>query len=587
MPRLERRLAAVLAIDTVGYSRLMEADVEATYRSLTGLMMGVLEPAIADGNGRIVKKTGDGALVEFPSVSEAIRAAVRVQRETAVSQTEVAADRQIRFRIGINLGDIISDGGDIYGDGVNIAARLEGIGKAGDVIVSESAMQTADRAGYAFTDIGVQHLKNISRPVRAFRVAPNEGVSGHLESNPERAVPGFGSRPAVAVLPFRYIGADADQQQYLADGMTEDLIAALSRWRFFPVIARGSVFSFKDRDVDPVDVAQQIGARYVLDGRLRRQESRVRTAVDLVDADTRETLFSEQYQNELADIYSMQEDIVRSMIGAVEPELLRHEHERALRTPPQNANAYELFLQGQWHHYRYRRDDNTEAQVCFRRALELAPAYAHASAGLALASVHAANVGWGDREGLYDQALVHASNAVRTDPRDPMAHLALGLARQNGGFPPSEAAEALQEAVRLDPSYAAGHANLAFVYDFMNRSDRALPEIELALRLSPHDPRRFIWLPALTICHYLGGRYREALTSAQETLRLKPDFPVPLRHLLATLGQLGRVNEAAMVLPLVRRLDGGLAGTETYLRRMFGPEALERILDGLRKAGLT
>ncbi len=289
----------------------------------------------------------------------------------------------------------------------------------------------------------------------------------------------------------------------------------------------------------------------------------------------------------MADIYAVQDQIVHTTIGALEPELLRHEHERALRTPPQNANAYELFLRGQWHHYRYRREDNAEAQACFRRALELAPAYAHASAGLALASVHAANVGWGDRETLYDQALVHANNAVQTDSRDPMAHLAVGLARQNGGYPAAEAAEALREAVRLDPSSAAAHANLSFVYDFMNRPDRALPEIELALRLSPHDPRRFIWLPALTICHYLAGRYRDALATAQETLRLKPDFPVPLRHLLAILGQLDRIKEAAIVLPLVQRLDGGLAGTEAYLARMFEAEALDRLLDGLRKAGLA
>lgn len=587
MERLQRRLAAVFALDTVSYSRLMEADGEGTHRRLGGLMNGIIEPALAAASGQVIKRTGDGLLAEFPSVADAIRAAVRVQTEAVATQEGVAPDQKLRFRVGINLGDVIHDAGDIFGDGVNIAARLEGLGQPGDIIVSETAMHAVDRAGYSFVDLGVQRLKNISRPVRAFRVTVSEGTTGRVDTGLDKTVPGFGARPAIAVLPFRYSGPDATEQEHFVDGVTEDLIAALSRWRFFPVISRGSVFTYKGRNVDPVDVAQQLGARYVLEGSLRRQGPRVRTGIDLVDADSRQTLLAEQYQYELEDIFAIQDEIVRHAIGALEPELLRHERERALRAPPQNATAYEMFLRGQWHHYRYNRQDNVEAQACFKKALELAPAYAHASAGLALACVHAANVRWGDREVLYNEAMLRGRNSVRVDPRDPMAHLALGLALQNGGYAPAEAAASLQEAVRLDPSNAAAHANLGFVYNFMNRPDQALAEIELALRLSPHDPRRFIWLPAQTIAHYLSGRYRDALMSAQETLRLKPEFPVPLRHLLATLGRLGRAQEAAQVLPLVQKLDGGLAGTEAYLGRMFEPEALERILEGLRKAGLT
>ena len=586
MAQLERRLAAVLAIDTVGYSRMMEADGEGTYRRLTALMLGIIEPAITGAGGRIVKKTGDGALVEFPSVSAAIAAGTQIQAEATQSQSDVPAERLARFRIGINLGDVIVDPDDIYGDGVNIAARLESIAQPGDVVVSESAMQTADRVGYSFTDLGIQRLKNISRPVRAYRVVPQAGATGHVDA-PLGSVPGFGTRPAIAVLPFVYRGPDSDTQEYLADGVTEDFITALSHWRFFPVIARGSMFAFKGREVDPLEVAQQVGARYVLEGRLRRQGDRIRTGVDLVDADTRETLFSEQYEHGLLDMFAMQDEVVRSTIGALEPELLRREHQRALRTPPQSATAYELFLRGQWHHYRYNKAENQEARDCFQRALELAASYAHASAGLALALTHAGNVGWGEREALHDEALMHARNAVRTDPRDPLGQLALGLVLQNSGFPPAEAAEPLSEAIRLDPSYAGAHANLGMVYNFMNRPHDALPQIELALRLSPHDPRRFIWLPVLIVSHYLSGRYKEALAAAQETLRLKPDFPVPLRHLLATLGQLGRASDAGPLRTLVAKLDGGLGGTEAYFRRMFEKPALDRLMEGLIKAGLT
>ena len=587
MAQLERRLAAVLAIDTVGYSRMMEADGEGTYRRLTALMLGIIEPAITTAGGRIVKKTGDGALVEFPSVSAAIAAGTQIQEQAGKSQEELPAERRVRFRVGINLGDVIVDPDDIYGDGVNIAARLESIAQAGDVVVSESAMNTADRVGFAFTDLGVQHLKNISRPVRAFRVVSRQGATGHVESAPLRAVPGFGARPAIAVLPFVYSGPDSDVQEYLADGVTEDFITALSHWRFFPVIARGSMFAFKGRQVDPLDVAQQVGARYVLEGRLRRHGDRIRTGVDLMDADTRETLFAEQYEHGLQDMFAMQDEVVRTTIGALAPELLRHEHQRALRTPPQSATAYELFLRGQWHHYRYTPSDNQEARDYFRHALDLAPAYAHASAGLALALTHAGNVGWGDREAFFDDALVHARNAVRMDPRDPLGQLALGLILQNHGFPAAEASEPLREAIRLDPSYAGAHANLAMVYNFMNKHEEARAQVEIALRLSPHDPRRFIWLPSLIVSHYLAGRYKEALATAQETLRLKPEFPVPLRHLLATLGQLARADEAGPLRTLVVRLDGGLSGTEAYFRRMFEKPALDRLMDGLIKAGLT
>ncbi len=587
MERFHRRLAAVLAMDVAGYSRLTELDVEGTHHRLRAIMNGIVQPALADAGGRIVKKTGDGALVEFPSVTEAVRAAMQIQRSAGEMESDRPAEQRIRLRMGINLGDIIVELDDIYGDGVNIAARLEALAQPGDIVISESAVQTTDRTGYSFIDLGIQRLKNITRPVRVYRIVPS-GDEPESESaataRPASLVPGFGERPAIAVLPFKHHGADADQEHF-ADGITEDIITELARWRSFPVISRNSVFTYKGRDVDLRSVALQLGVRYVVEGSLRRLGTRMRKSVQVTDVETMDNLLAEQYDYEVGDLFAIQDEIVRTIVGAISPELLRHERERAARAPPQNANAYELYQRGTWHHYRYTKEDNEKAREYFRRALEIDPAYAQASAGLAIALWHAAHVGWAsDRKAFYEQALAHARNAVQADSRDPMARFALGGTLLNAGFP-QEAIPHLREAVRLNPSHTAAHANLAFAFNFLDSPDEALPEIQLALRLSPHDPRRFLWLPALAISHYLAGRYRDALAACQEALVAKPEYPVAIRYLIATLGQLGRRTEAQAIIPLLRRLDGNLAGTEAYIQRIYVASALGRILDGLRKAG--
>jgi TolB-like protein/Flp pilus assembly protein TadD len=409
-----------------------------------------------------------------------------------------------------------------------------------------------------------------------------------IERAPGSAIAGFGGRPAIAVLPFRYQGADAAQQEYFVDGITEDIISALSRWRFFPVIAGGTMFTFKGRGADPLTVGRQVGARYILEGSIRRGTDQVRISNDLSDVETTETLLSHQYESKLDDIFKLQDELVRSSVGAIEPELLKRERDRAIQAPVQSAGAYDLFFRGMWHHYRYTKQDNLLAQNFFREALAVSPIYPHASAALALALAHAVNAGWaGDQQERYQaDALSHARDAVRADPRDTLAQYALGTIYANTGSP-EEAARHLREAVQLDPSHAAAHVNLGLACCYMNQPDAALPEIELALRLSPYDPRRFQWLPCLAMSHYLKGQYRQALTAAQEALSERPDYPVALRYLLAALGQIGRTTEAAAVVPLVRRQDGNLAGTEALIRARFVPAAAELIVAGLRKSGLS
>lgn len=587
MERFHRRLAAVLAMDVAGYSRLTEADVEGTHRRLRTIMNGIVQPALADAGGRIVKKTGDGALVEFPSVAEAVRAAMRIQRATGEIESDRPPEQQIRLRMGINLGDIIVEADDIYGDGVNIAARLEGLAQPGDIVISESAVQTTDRTGYSFIDLGTQRLKNITRPVRVYRIVP-AGIEAEGESvaaaRGASLVPGFGERPAIAVLPFKHQGANADQE-YFADSITEDIIMELARWRSFPVIARNSVFTYKGRDVDLKSVALQLGVRYIIEGNLRRFGTRVRTSIQVVDVETMDNLLADQYEYEVNNLLAIQDEIVPTIVGAISPELLRHERERAARAPPQNANAYELYQRGTWHLYRYTKEDNEKSGEYFGHVLEIDPGYAKASAGLAIALWQAVHAGWAsDRKVSHEQALAHGRNAIQADPRDPQGHYALGATLLNASFP-LEAVPHLREAVRLNPSHALAHANLAFASNFLDRPNEALLEIELALRLNPHDPLRFLSLPAAAISHYLAGRYRDALVACQEALAAKPEYSVPIRYLVATLGQLGRRAEAQPVIPLLRRLDRDLAGTEAYLRRMYVPSALDRILEGLRKAG--
>jgi len=588
--RLQRRLAAVLMMDIVGYSRLMVADEEGTHRRVLAVMSGIVEPNIAAAQGRLVKKTGDGALVEFSSVVDALRCAVEIQRNTQQGEAELPPGQRIRFRIGICLGDIIVEDGDIYGDGVNIAARLETIADAGGIVLSASAAQLTSRLGYELIDLGFKQLKNIAQPVRAFAVAMTAdgpspfGSSASQGGTPaDSMVPGFGKRPAVAVLPFRH-SQDEPEQVHFADGITEDLIVALARWRSFPVITRNSVFALKGKDLDLAAIGHQLGARYLVDGSIRRTGTRLRATMQLLDVETGQHLSVEQYEYDIGDMFAVQDEIVRDIVGALEPELLKNEQERAIRVRPYDADAYVFYQSAVWHHYRYTKEDNLRAQELFDRALALDPDYVQAAASFAVCLVHSAQTGWSDapHEALQ-RAVVLARHAVHTDSRHPMGHFASGAVyRELGALAQSLAFYA--EAIRLNPSYAAAHAGLAHSCNFLNRPDEALPHVELALRLSPHDPRRFLWVPALVTSHYLGGRYIKA---AQEGLAALPDTPAMIRFVVAALGQFGRVAEARALLPRLRQLDGDLAGTMAYYKntKFMVQVARDHIEAGLRKAG--
>ena len=586
MNQFHRRLSAVLALDAAGYSRLVESNEEDTHQRMRLIFGTVVEPRVAEAGGRIVKTAGDGALIEFASAVDAIRCAMRIQDDNEASQRGLPAEQRIRFRMGINLGDVIVEPDDIHGGGVNIAARLEALATAGEIIVSEPTMQVANQADYAFTDLGPHQLKNVTHPVRLYRVVRSHEGFGEPAQGKSVAstIAGFGPRPVIAVIPFRNRSTDP-AQAFFADAITEDIITMLAKWRSFPVISSASAFAYKGRDADAKTIGRELGVRYLVHGSLRKQGSQVRIIAQLMNAETEDQLVVEHYDCRIEDSFTIQDEIVRSIVGALAPELVKQEGRRSVKPAQLNVDTYECFHKGLWHHYRYTKEDSKTAQEYFRRALAIDPDHVQSAAALAVTLCHAIHAGWEtDKRNHHEAAFAHARHAVRIDPRDPNARFALSTLYRHTGQRQVAEIE-LRETIRLNPSHAGAHANLAFVHNYFDRPHEALAEAKLALRLSPHDPRRFIWLQALLQGHYLLGQYKAALAAGQEGLAFKPDYLVPYRFVLAAMGQLGRVAEARAIIPLVRRLDGGHVETEAQMRLLFVDSAAERIVEGLRKAG--
>ena len=584
--RISTRFAAVLALDIAGYSRLMELDEAGTFARVWNIMNGIVNPSVVATGGRVVKLTGDGALAVWSDVAAATTCALQMQAHNEIEQRTRQADQRARFRVGLHAGEVIDADGDIFGDGVNVAARLESIAGVGEIYVSDAVAKAASGV-CSFIDLGFRRLKNIARSIHIFRAArlgDECAGSGAIVDAPDLYVQGFGNHPAIAVLPFKNAGA-GPVQDHLADGITEGVIIALSRWHSLPVISRNSTFAMRDRDLDLRMVGQQLGVRYVLEGSVRHAGQRFRTVVSLVDVATDSVLMSETYDCDLGEVFAMQDDIVRTIVGAIGPELLRYERERIMAAQPTNPTAYELVQLGLWRHYKYDRKENLLAREVLSQALAIEPGNVQGQTTLAMALNHAAHVGWeADKTAAHQHAMALARQAVEQTPRDPAAQFALGAVCQNTARP-EEAAERLQTAIRFNPSHAAAHANLGFVHCFLDQPEEALPEIELALRLSPQDPRRFMWLPGMAASHYLSGRFRSALAASQDALMLNPTHPTALRYAAASLGAMDRVTDAKPILSMLRRLDGNLDGSAQHLRKSYLEPAAARLIDGLRRAG--
>jgi adenylate cyclase len=581
-----RRLAAILF---AGYKRLHPGDEAGEFSALSLFRTDVIEPQVLKFGGRIVRWTGDQIFLEFQSVVQAVRCGAALSEAASRLNEAPLPERRIALRIGINMDDIIiTDDGDLLGDGVNIAARLEALAEPSSVYISGAVHErVAGKVDFDFVDLGPQNLKNINRPIRVYR------IDTHVDTGSAAAAAGSGSpttakfddRRAIAVLSFANFSGDPEQE-FFADGITEDIIALLAGWRAFPVIARASAFTYKGKTFDVKKVGEELGVRYVVEGSVRKSGRRVRVTVQLIRADTNHHIMAERYDRDLTDLFDLHDEIAHTIAGAIEPEILKFERERIAERPPQSEDAYELYQHGMWHHYRHTKEDNLEAQAFFRRALAIDANYPQAMAALAIAVCNAGFLGWADNAARnYEESLELAQRAVALDPRYPIARYALGLVYMWTRRSERAMAE-FQEAIKLNPSYAAAHVVLGQMYLYGGRPEEAIAQAENGIRLSPTDPRLSLWLPALAGAHYCLGNYDQAIEIGRRSWTLNRNWPAGLRYVVAGLAELGRIEEAQTPLAELRRLNANLAFVEGNLQRLFTDRAaVDHIIGGLRKAG--
>jgi len=532
----QRRLAVILAADVAGYSRLMESDEEGTYERLQTMLRDVVRPTVEGHKGRIFKTAGDGFLAEFASAIEAVRCAVDLQRATAERNKDVAQDRRLAFRMGINLGDVLADQEDLFGDGVNVAARLEAMSEPGSVLISHSVHEHVDRKlPVLFVDQGECTLKNIARSVRIFRVTWETAyAASSVREDGSDAVPALPQVASIAVLPFATLSNDPEQD-YFADGLAEDLITDLSKVDGLMVIARHSSFAYRDRSMDLRAVARDLGVRYLIEGSVRRVSARVRISAQLIDASNASCLWAERLDRDLADIFALQDEVVGKVISA-----LAHALPTAKPLPRRrvtNLEAYDLFVRGRALATQSLRETRA-ARSLLARAIEIDPGFAGAHAWLAM-SHHFDALYYGEPvEEHRSAARTAAGKAVEIDPENTDAHIVLGYLRAYEGEFEAGVAE-FELGLRLNPNHAAGWAHLADLRVFEGRAKEAVDCAENSFRLNPYPPGDHYSF--LGWAQYAAGRYQDAV----ETLRHpQAGGPGSKRNLAAALAQLGRTAEA-------------------------------------------
>jgi len=582
-----RRLAAILAADVAGYSRLMGVDEEGTLERLKALRRELLDPKIAEHHGRIVKTTGDGLLVEFASVVDAVRCAVAVQQAMPERNTSIAAESYIELRVGINLGDVIVEGDDLYGDGVNIAARIEALADPGGVFVSNTVHDhVRDRLPFVFEDLGEQRVKNITRPVRVYRVC--DVAAAKSPSAPAPSVLTLPDKPSIAVLPFANMSGDPEQE-YFVDGMVEEIITALSRIRWLFVIARNSSFTYKGRAVDVKQVARELGVRYVLEGSVRKAGNRVRITGQLIDTGTGAHIWADRIDGALDDIFELQDQVASGVVGAIEPKLRQSEIERARRKPTEALAAYDLYLRALALREKPTAESVPEAIALLKRALIIDPAYTPAKALVGFFRVHETAHGRSPvSEPDAVEALALAREALEAGKDDPDA---LWMAACTLIFLAGErdvAAAAIDRALTLNPNSALAWAARVWVFCPCGQPDAAIEACERAMRLSPLDPLRRVFTIGMALAHLVAGRYAEALDWVERTLHAEPGYISALRFKAVVCAHLDRIEEArAAVRQLLEAQPWHtIARSERVLSRTVGPEIAARFVEGLRKAGL-
>jgi adenylate cyclase len=573
--RVERRLAAILAADVVGYSRLMGADEEGTLERLKALRRELVDPKIAEHRGRIVKTTGDGMLVEFASVVDAVRCAVAVQLAMSERNTGVAADSCIELRIGINLGDVIVEGDDLYGDGVNIAARIEALADPGGVFVSNTVYDhVRDRLPFVFEDLGEQQVKNIARPVRVYRV---RDTSVAAKTPAQSALP-LPDKPSIAVLPFANMSGDPEQE-YFADGMVEEIITALSRIRWLFVIARNSSFTYKGQTVDVKQVGRELGVRYVLEGSVRKVGGRVRITAQLVDATRGAHLWADHFDGSLEDVFDLQDKVAISVAGIIEPALQAAEMRRSAARPTTDLTAYDFYLRALTAFHPRTKERVFEALGLLEQAIAIDRHYGPALSWAAFCHMTVVRDGWTEEpETSRRQAIELARRALEVGENDPriLVHAALVL-----GFL-GEDIEAMiglvDRALALNPSFARGWYVSGLLRVWAGRPDLAIEHLETSPRLSPRE-RTGSPLSAMGMAYFFMHRFDEAASKLILAIQDHPGFPPTYRTLAACYAHMGRLDEARAIIARLRAITSEVVPGDLPFRN---PEDRELYLSGLR-----
>jgi TolB-like protein/Flp pilus assembly protein TadD len=580
--RVERRLAAILAADVAGYSRLVGADEEGTLERLKTYRKELIDPKIAQHQGRVVKVMGDGILIEFPSTVSALRCAVEIQRAMAIRSASEAEERRMEFRAGLHQGDIVAEDGDILGDGVNVAARLEALAEPGAICVSQRVYEDAiGKVDVAFEDMGEQRLKNIARPVRVYRVR----LGGTVTATRERPAHVLPDKPSIAVLPFQNMSGDADQE-YFADGICEDVITALSKLRWFFVIARNSTFQYKGKSPDVRRVARDLGVRYVLEGSVRKAGTRLRITTQLIDATTGTHIWAERYDREVADIFAVQEEIAQSVVSAIEPQLYAAENLRIQSSPPESFDAWGCVIRALWHIGQWNREDNELARPLLDRAIALSPRYAKAHSLRTFAELRAVATGIADLETALSVAQRHARLAQALDDQDAWSYFAVGaLEFWRGRY--QEAIAAYRRSIDLNPNFALAHGFLGESLAWDCQPDAALAAVDRAIRMSPHDPFNANYLLAAGIAHFAAKRYLEAIDCHRKALQERPRFAAALRMLAACYVELGKADDARAAISEMVILEPDISSRKLRNRRGYSHTTdQERLTMALRRAGM-